>query len=489
MPSFIRKQKNASGSVVVQVIHKRGRAVVGLDHIGSARNEAELETLLVLAEEARHAGQLRMELFQDGGPDLVLERSFSGLLWECLEGVYRELGFDALQDETFKQLALARVIEPASKLDTIRVLSELGLDAPSNSAIHRALSRVIREDYRGALSALCFAKSAPASLTLLLYDVTTLYFEIQKEDGYRKPGLSKERRLEPQITVGLLVDASGFPLEVASFEGNKAETRTIVPVLEGFAARHGLERVTVTADAAMLSGGNLTALEDLGYHYIVGSRLSKTPYAIAEHLKEPGARLQDGQIFDTAVTVTIAGRRQPRRVVYQYRQKRAELDLRNIETALGKAQKMVDGASEFKRNRFLTVRGAERSINYALAEEARRKAGIKGYVTSLDDPAPVIIDAYHQLFEVERSFRMSKSDLKARPVFHHKRESIEAHLTIVFAALAISRVIQRRTGLSIKRFIQKLAPVRTGVVSLHGTEHTVRPRVPEDVKAVIAALR
>ncbi|MDZ7837329.1 MAG: transposase [Actinomycetota bacterium] len=108
------------------------------------------------------------------------------------------------------------------------------------------------------------------ALSLLLYDVTTLYFEVQNEDGYRMGGMSKERRLEPQITV-VLVGRSGFPLKVQSFEGNRAEVKTIIEVLSAFKQRHGLDEITVTADAAMLSSKNVQALEDMGYHYVIGS--------------------------------------------------------------------------------------------------------------------------------------------------------------------------------------------------------------------------
>ena len=286
--------------------------------------------------------------------------------------------------------------------------------------------------------------------------MTTLYFEVQKEDEYRKSGLSKERKLEPQITIGLLVDSSGFPLEIQSFEGNRAEVKTILPVLAGFRERHRLGNVTVTADAAMLSAGNIAELEQLGYHYIIGSRLAKTPYEIEEYLAEEGAQMKDGQIFESNMVVTIDGKRRKRRVVYQYRQKRASLDLLNIEKTLVKAQKIVEKKADIKRNRFLKIDGARREINEALVKEARRKAGIKGYVTDLDIPAQQVIDVYHNLFQVEKSFRMSKSDLKARPIFHHKRDSIEAHLTIVFTALAIARYIEKKTGVSINKFVKML---------------------------------
>jgi len=178
-------------------------------------------------------------------------------------------------------LVVARLVEPTSKLDSIRVLTELGVTGVTNTAIHRCLKRVITNNYRDKLTKLCFAyASQGAGITLVLYDVTTLYFEVQKENEYRIPGMSKERRLEPQIVVGLLVDQNGFPLELHSFEGNKAETKTILPVIEAFRQHHGLLGITAVADAGMMSQANLEALDRAGYSYIVGSRMNKIPYDI-----------------------------------------------------------------------------------------------------------------------------------------------------------------------------------------------------------------
>jgi transposase len=419
-----------------------------------------------------------------------MEGAYSELLYDVLADQYHKLGFGILCDDVFEKIVLARIIEPTSKLDTIRVLTDLGIDSPSNSSIHRCLRRIVEGDYRSTISNCCFERATQSSLSLLLYDVTTLYFETQKEDDYRKPGLSKERRLDPQITLGLLVGRDGFPLEVRSFEGNRAEVKTIYEVLDSFKSKHANCAFTVTADAAMLSRPNIRALEEMGYHYIIGSRLAKTPYEITEYMASPGVQMADGQVFEshTCIEEGKKTKGEKRRVIYQYRAKRAALDLRNIDKALAKAQSMVDGTRQFKRNRFLKVTGSTKQINQELLEEARRKAGIKGYVTNLSIPALEVIGAYHQLFEVERSFRMSKSDLKARPIFHHKRDSIEAHLTVVLAALAISRHIQNATGLSIKRFTQKLSPVRTGLVCLNGSKHRIPPKIPDEISNLLDML-
>lgn len=165
------------------------------------------------------------------------------------------------------------------------------------------------------------------------------------------------------------------------------------------------------------------------------------------------------------------------------------MDLSNIEKTVAKAQKIVEKKADIKRNRFLTIKGDTREINVALVEEARRKAGIKGYVTDLRISAHEVIDAYHQLFQIEKSFRMSKFDLKARPIFHHTRDSIDAHLTIVFGALSIARYVETMTGISISRFVRKLAPIRTGMVSANGVLMPVKPKIPDEVAILLKQLK
>jgi len=240
--AFIRKVKTGSGATAIQIAYKTHSRISRIEHIGSAHTDAELTLLLALARQRMRGSQLALLNDQDDSANrVVLKRSSSELLWRTLVEQYAQLGFDQLKDEDFMCLCIARLVEPTSKLDTVRVLADLGLNLTSEDRLQRCLKRVIADNYRDKLAKLCFAHASQgAGITLVLYDVTTLYFEVQKEDEYRIPGMSKERRLEPQIIVGLLVDQNGFPLELHSFEGNKAETKTIVPVVEVFKKRHGL---------------------------------------------------------------------------------------------------------------------------------------------------------------------------------------------------------------------------------------------------------
>ncbi|HUD44128.1 MAG TPA: IS1634 family transposase [Patescibacteria group bacterium] len=476
--TFIRKVKTTSGATAVQIAQKEHGRIVRIDHIGSAHSQDDLDTLLALAKKRLLGGQ--QSLFAESEPPKVyLKQSVSRLLLEVLIEQFNSLGFNRLEDDVFSLLCAARIVEPTSKLDSIRVLGDLGVKGLNKNRLYRCLGRIILKDYRATIASQCFAHAA-LGISLVLYDVTTLYFEVQKEDTYRKPGMSKERRLEPQIIVGLLVDQNGFPLGLHSFEGNTAETTTILPVIEAFKKQHNLTDITVVADAGMLSSKNLEALTSAGYTYIVGSRLHKIPYDIAEYKKT--AELSDKQIITTELT---AGQR----IIYQYREKRAALDIRNIEKQISKAERIINGNIADKRSKFLNVKMKERKLNMALIDKAKMLAGIKGYVTNLAVPDEQVIASYHQLWHVEQSFRMSKSDLKARPIFHHKRDAIEAHLTVVFAALAIGKLIENSTGITIKRFVRTLRPIRSGTVLINGKEYEAEAEISTEVKSILRKLR
>ncbi len=228
----------------------------------------------------------------------------------------------------------------------------------------------------------------------------------------------------------------------------------------------------------MLSASNLEALGKEGFTYIVGSRLNKVPYQLEECQK--AGEMRDHQI--------VVAQQEDYRIVYQYRSKRAALDLRNIEKQIAKAKKAVDGQVPVTRTKFLTIEGQSKRLNQTLIDKAKSLAGIKGYVTNLDIPDAEVIAFYHQLFQVEATFRMAKSDLKARPIYHRKRDSIEAHLTIVLAALAISKSIEMQTGISIKRFVKLLRPIRTGIITINGNELIAEPEIPASISTILDKL-
>lgn len=491
----MRRVKTASGAMAVQIVHKRGRRVVGIDHIGSAHDPDRLALLMETATQRLHADQhaLELDLAPPQPADLgapVVEATGSLILWDALCGLYDVLGFAGVGDEAFRALVLGRIIEPTSKLDTVRVLEELGVGSPSRVTFMRCLKRAVTKDYRSQIATACYQHATrTGGLALVLYDVTTLYFETPREDGLRKVGMSKERRVDPQVTLGLLTDAGGFPLAVHLFEGNKAETKTLIPVLTEFAAAHpDPADIVVVADAGMLSAANLLALEEAGFRFIVGSKISRAPYDLMAHVERHGNAFDDGQTIETTRTMGVGRDARPRRVVYQWRFARYRHDNQAINAMIERAEAVAAGKRPLKKDRFVKITDAAPVVNWTLVERARSLAGLKGYVTNISTETMnggQVVAAYHDLYQVERSFRMTKSDLAARPIFHRLRDSIEAHLTVVFAALAISREAQARTGVSISRIVKTLRPLRTATITLGGRQIEVPPRVPDDAQRLL----
>lgn len=532
--AYVRKVRTASGAVAVQVARKNQGKHEILAHVGSAHTDVELGMLLEQARRIADGDQQALDLQaarkvarlgevadfrpadeESAAPALAGPGRTTGtasrLLHEVLGHVYDWLGFDVVDDAVFRDLVIARIVEPTSKLDSIRVLEDLGVTPVSYRTIQRHLDAIGSGGYRDAIAAKCFDYSRDCGgLSLLLYDVTSLYFEAESEDELRKVGFSKERRVDPQVVVGLLVDRSGFPLEIGCFEGNTAETTTIVPIIGGFLERHNLAGtpLVVAADAGMLSAANLKALDELGLLFIVGSRVTKAPKDLESHFHWNGDVFTDGQIIDT-VTPKHANtsvndtrkRAEPVwdpesspgawRAIWAYSAKRARRDQKTLAAQEARARAIVDGSKPAKSARFVKVRGDDRTVDETSLARAQSLVGLKGYVTNV--PATMMAAAevmakYHDLWHVEKSFRMSKSDLAARPMFHRQRPAIEAHLTIVFTALAVSHAIQSRTGLSIAKVIKSLRPLRSATIAINGATQTFPPAIPEPEREILRHL-
>jgi hypothetical protein len=470
--AYVRTVRTASGAMAVQIVYSKRRGARRMEHVGSAHDERELEALKAAAAQRLAGGQqaLELEVGAGGSPvsgpgPLPIVASRMGHLWEALCRAYELLGFDQAtgRDPVFRDLVLARIIEPTSKADSLRVLGEVGVTPPAYRTLNRRLPGYAKPEWRQRIAGACAANAGLGPASLVLYDVTTLYFETDAGDGFREPGFSKERRLEPQITIGLLTDATGFPLMVEVFEGNRAETTTMLPTITAFMAAHQLRDVTVVADAGMISDANKKAIEAAGLSFILGMRIPVIPYVVTERLREhPDEQLPDGLVLTQPWP---AG-------------------------PVAKAEKAVAGKVPVKRNRFIRLVGADKSVNRDLEAKARALAGWKGYITNLPNPdAGFVISAYHRLFQIEASFRMSKHDLAARPIYHHKRESIQAHLNVVFAALAVSRLVEERTGWSIRRFVRTARRYRTVQIRAGQQLLTAEDPIPTDLLEALALIR
>ena len=219
---------------------------------------------------------------------------------------------------------------------------------------------------------------------------------------------------------------------VEAFEGNKAETTTMLPVITSFIAAHQLCDVTVVADAGMISEANQHAIEDAGLSFILEHRIPDEPYAVTQWRREhPGQDIPDGQIFTQPWPAAGAQKARGRRdkvIYYQYRADRGRRTLRGIDEQVAKAEKAVAGQVPVKRNRFITLADGKNSVNRELEAKARGLAGLKGYTTNLaacPDGTPVtaefVIGSYHQLWRSAAAGLPPQARVHRRPPDHRVR--------------------------------------------------------------------
>lgn len=470
---FIRKTKNHSGNLAFQVMEKVGRQNRFIKQLGTARNPLEENRLVNLGQQYLDNERIKsgkLSLFDSRYDQNHWEETFSKLefvraldspVYDFFAYFYRLIGLDKLHDACFCDLVISRIIWPVSKAKT-RDFLERNLDKNySLTALYREMQTLVSKDYREKIERVLwdFLRKQGEIISVLFFDVTTLYFEAFEEDDFRKCGFSKDHKAnQPQITVTLTVTPSGFPLHLRSFSGNKFEGHTIIPCILDICEKHNLDDLIVVADSAMVSAANMEELERQNLKFIVGARLanlSKNVFAqVVETTKIDGATqrldLGDGRML-----------------VISFSEKRASKDRSSKERQFKKAALALANPSVISRNfKFIQkTKFGVFSLNEDLLEKAKQLEGLKGYTTNasyLTDKE--IIEKYSQLWQVERSFRISKSDLKARPIFHTAKEKIDAHLLIVFTALAIIRLAENTTKSSCAKILEKLNPIKQIII-------------------------
>lgn len=315
--------------------------------------------------------------------------------------------------------------------------------------------------------------------------MTTLYFETFKEDGLRRNGFSKDNKSEqPQILIALMVSKEGFPVAYEVFPGNTFEGHTIIPVIKDFIERNGVKDFTVVADAAMISSENVLQLTQNNINYIVGARLGNISTLLLETIDQNISR-EDGK--------SIRIKTDNGYLICSYSSVRYRKDKYEMEKQVEKAKQVIAKPSKSKKLKFTRTKGQEIELNEALIEKTRKLLGIKGYYTNLEASVAddkTIIERYHELYKIEQAFRISKNDLQTRPIFHFKEQPIKLHILICFMALVISKHIELKTGISIRKFIDESKKIVDGEILNHITQKKViiKAQPTQNMKELIAKL-
>lgn len=456
---FVNRSKNKSGTVSVRVLQKRGRNNVLIKSFGSSRDEKEIDRLVAKAREfiQRQTGtfyHLFNQPAEQGIDDFVDSLSNSQVSVDGPETIFGRLfdyvGYGEIGG-LFRPLVLSRLVAPGSKLKTVDYLWRYNGVSYDINKVYRYLDRLcdrnpIAPGIKDRIEQITFAHSATVMggcIDVVFYDITTLYFEAADEDDLRRTGYSKDGKFDcPQVLLGLLVTRDGLPISYEIFEGDLSEKKTFIPLLKRAQQKFGFPSPIVVADAGLLSRKNIDALVKDGYEYILGARIKNENKAVKQRILDLG--LTDGQAASIKTDDGL-------RIVVSFTEKRRKRDAINREKGLRRLQEKVASGKVSKKhinnrgyNKYLRLQGEARiDIDMDAFEKDAAWDGLKGYVTNTKLSEEEVIGNYHNLWFIERAFRMNKTDLQIRPMYHRLRNRIEGHICICFCAYVLQLEIER----------------------------------------------
>jgi len=463
---FIRKKQNKSGSQSVQIISKSTGKYKVFKTIGSSNDELELERYINLAKQEIERLKKQQKLFLSE-EDEIAEKIFSGLSNASVRTVgpeiifgkiYDSIGYGAIKENLFRHLVIARLAFPLSKLKTIDYIYRFQGINIEISHVYRFLDK-LSSNLKPQVEQIAFAhtlKVLKSKISIVFYDMTTLYFEASDEDDLRKTGFSKDgRHSNPQIYLGLLVGLGGYAIGYDIYEGNIYEGNTLIPFIEKIKDKYKIDKPIIVADSGLLSNRNMESLKSMDYQYIIGARLKNEANEIKKQIikDRPG----DGKSINI-------NRKDGTRLIVSYSQARAKKDEHNRKRGLQRLERQIKSGKLTKTNinnkgynKYLAMTG-EVSINidYDKYKADEQWDGLKGYITNAKLKENEVIDNYNNLWHIEKAFRMSKTDLRIRPIYHRLRHRIEAHICISFVAYSIYKDLERvlyneKSNLSLKR--------------------------------------
>ena len=449
---FIRQKKNKSSVISIQVIDKSTGRYKVLKTIGSSSNNLKITELVTEAEIwiKKHCGLIEIDFSQ---ADVLLEQLVSSIQQIKIVGIelllgklFTDIGFSIIKDELFKKLVLSRLCYPVSKLKTIDYLRRYESFETNETAIYRYFDKLNTSQKRIVqnISYQHTLKVLNNTLQLVFYDVTTLYFEVEQEDDLRKAGFSKDgKHQQPQIVLGLLVSTGGYPLAYEIYNGKKYEGDTMLPVLNLFKRKYKLQNLVVVADAGLLSNKNIESLQNNGYQYILGARIKNESKAITTQIQ--ALQLENG------ASATLH-KDNNTKLIISYSLARAKKHNANREKGITKLEKQIKTGKLTKAqinnkgyNKFLKMNGEIKIVVDLTKITADKKwYDLKGFMTNTNLSKEAVIENYGHLWQIEKAFRVAKTDLKIRPIYHCVQRRIEAHICLAFLAYKFNKELERQ---------------------------------------------
>ncbi len=392
--------------------------------------------------------------------------------------IFDHIGFNKIGEDLFRHLVISRLAFPLSKLKTIDYLYRYQGVSLDIDAVYRFLDKLNR--LKDQVEQIAFAHTLnvlEGKISVVFYDMTTLYFEASDEDDLRKTGFSKDgKHQNPQIFIGLLVGLGGYAIGYDIYEGNTYEGHTLIPFLEKISRKFKLDKPVVVADAGLLSNENIKALKENGYEYILGARLKNEPERIKKKILQT--------TFTDGYTINIA-KSDDTRLIVNYSSVKATKDEYNRRRGLMRLEKQIKAGRLTKShinkrgyNKYLRLTGEITiEIDYEKYNYDHVWDGLKGYNTNSKFSNQEVMQNYKNLWFVEKAFRMSLTDLRIRPIYHRLRDRIEAHICIAFTAYCVYKDLERalyqaKSTLSLKKAAEVTHNMYQITYTLPASKHT-----------------
>lgn len=449
---FVRKKKNKSGVISVQIIDKSSGHYKVLKTIGSSSKESQVNELYIKAKNwiAQNSLQNALDFEQE---DQLVQQVLQSVQSIQIAGIdlllgkiFDDIGFGKISDKIFKQLVLYRLLYPVSKLKTTEYLYRFQRIDWDEDQVYRYLDKLYKtqKELVQQISYTHTVKILGNEPQIVFYDVTTVYFEAEQEDELCQTGFSKEgKHQNPQIVLGLLVSKNGYPLAYEVFDGKKFEGHTLLPVIDAFKAKYNLQKLVVVADAGLLSKTNIELLQTNGYEFIIGARIKNETHSLQKQILSGTYKNGSTKVFT---------KQNDLKLIVSYSDKRAIKDATNRERGLKRLEKQLKQGKLTKSsinnkgyNKYLKLTGdITVEVDYEKYVSDARWDGLKGYYSNSNLSVDEIIENYSQLWQIEKAFRVSKTDLKIRPVYHRLPKRIEAHICLTFVAYKVYKELERQ---------------------------------------------
>lgn len=501
---FVRVKKSSIRKTSVQLVEGNRDAITGkvkqrvVRHIGYGSTDEEINRLKELGE------YIKAEIIDAVQPGLFSPKTMSNLSIagkkkessnpqdyavddirklrtqeQIITGIhdvygrqFDKLGFDKIlshpsrkvhSQNVLREIVLARIANPDSKRGSVRFLAEqcgirLKLDSVYNAMDYiddKAIERIQEKSLASV------KKLFPEKVDVLFYDATTLYFESFTEDELRSKGFSKDHKSqEVQVLLSIFVTHHGIPIGYDLFPGSTYEGHTLIKALEKLKSRFAVGKVVFVADSGMLQKDNLALLEAHGYNYIVGARLKNMSSSVTEKIlsEDDYSELSSNDNEQLkAKVIDLAGNN---KLIVTHSSKRARKDVHDRDAAIKKLEKKLKKSSSVKSvlsnsgyKKYMKLEGdSQIEVDQDSIDEARRWDGLHGVITNIENvDINQVVTHYRGLWQVEETFRVTKHDLKVRPIYHWTEKRIKAHMAICFMALVCVRHLEHRMTLANKK--------------------------------------